>query len=203
MFWMKSVSALSVAALATSAHAQLFQPDSAIAGSEFSGAFQIGFAIDGSGMPAGFDPDSTHTTYSSNNHWTTQSGALQAGNAWAEFFFTDPASIRRFHMWNHLSNGIATDPGYAVTEFNIRFFDSSDALIHESLGMPALPNVSVAQTYQFDLMHDVARVRFEIIANNGSPQYTGLAEVAFDTVPAPGAATLLGLGLLVSTRRKR
>lgn len=185
------------------AHAQLIQPDSAVAGSEFNNQYLVTNAINGSGLPAGFGLDSVHATYTTFNHWTTASGALQAGNAWAIFSFNDPQSLARFHMWNHLSNGVAADPGYAITRFNLELFDADSNLIGSLLHVSALPHVHVAQTFDFGLTHNISSVKITILANNGSTQYTGLAEVAFDAVPAPGAVALLGLGAAIGLRRRR
>lgn len=198
----KALCAVALTSIGAAATAAIFQPDSATAGSEFSGSYDIGNAIDGSGLPAGFVTGDTHSTYVANNHWTTQSGALAAGNAWADFFFDSPATIGVFHLWNHRSDGVASDPGYAVTRFNLELFDSGDNLVGSLIDETAVPGVFTAQSFNFAAVSDVSRVRFTILANNGSPQYTGVAEVAFD-VPAPGALALAGVTGLALTRRRR
>lgn len=190
-------------ALASVASAQLFQPDSATATSTFSASYDIGNTIDGSGLPANFTPADAHANYAVNNHWTTASGALGANNAAASFFFTSPVTIGTFHMWNHRSNVIAADPGYAVTRFDLRLFDSSNNEIFSLLNQTATPNVAIAQSYLFAPVANVSRVDFRVLANNGSTQYTGLAEVAFEAVPTPGALALMGLGGLLAARRRR
>lgn len=190
-------------ALASVATAQLFQPDSATATSEFSASYDIGNVIDGSGLPAGFTPASVHSTYVQNNHWTTASGALGANNAAASFFFNSPVTIGTFHMWNHLSNGVASDPGYAVTSFDLRLFDAGNNEIFSLLNQSATPNVAIAQSFLFAPVANVSRVDFRILANNGSTRYTGLAEVAFEAVPTPGALALMGFGGLLAARRRR
>lgn len=185
------------------ASAQIFQPDSATAGSEFSSAYDIGNAIDGSGLPGGFGITDEHATYVQNNHWTTRSGALGAGNAWADFSFDTPQTIGAFYMWNHRSDGVASDPGYAITTFNLELFDDMDNPLGSLMNQSATPNVLVAQDYLFTPIDDVSRVRLTILANNGSSQYTGLAEVAFAAVPAPGTVALAAIGGLASVRRRR
>lgn len=199
----RTVTLLAVAASASIASAQLFQPDSATATSEFSGAYDIGNTIDGSGLPAGFTPASIHATYVTNNHWTTQAGALALDNAKASFFFDSPVTIGTFHMWNHLSNGVASDPGYAVTRFNLRLFDSANNELFSLLNQSATPNVAIAQSFLFAPVANVSRVDFRVLANNGSNNYTGLAEVAFESVPTPGALALMGFGGLLAARRRR
>jgi MYXO-CTERM domain-containing protein len=190
-------------ALASVASAQLFQPTSATATSEFSASYDIGNVIDGSGLPANFTPASVHGTYNVNNHWTTAPGALNQNNAAASFFFSDPVTIGTFHMWNHLSNGVAADPGYAVTRFNLRLFDSANNELFALLNQSATPNVFIAQSFLFAPVANVSRVDFRILANNGSNNYTGLAEVAFEAVPTPGALALMGFGGLLAARRRR
>lgn len=190
-------------ASASVASAQLFQPDSATATSEFSGSYLIDNVIDGSGLPANFTPADAHANYAINNHWTTVSGALAADNAKASFLFNSPVTIGTFHMWNHRSNGVASDPGYAVTSFDLRLFDSSNNELYSLLNQSATPNVAIAQSFLFAPVANVSRVDFRIITNNGSPRYTGLAEVAFEAVPTPGALALMGFGGLLAARRRR
>jgi hypothetical protein len=189
--------------LSSVASAQIFQPDTATATSEFSSLYDILNTIDGSGLPVNFTPASAHADYAINNHWTTRSGALGSNNAAASFVFNAPVAIGTFHMWNHRSNVIASDPGYAVTRFDIRLFDSGNNELFALLNQSALPNVSVAQSFAFPTVANVSRVDFRILANNGSTQYTGLAEVAFETIPSPGAVALLGLAGLATGRRRR
>ena len=105
-----------LSALGSVASAQLFQPDSAVASSEFSGSYDIGNAIDGSGFPAVFSFMTPHSTYTTNNHWTTRSNPV---NPNATFFFDEEKTIRQFFLWNHRSNGVASDPNYAVKRFTV------------------------------------------------------------------------------------
>ena len=200
-----TVSAIAAALLATSAQAALFQPDSATAGSEFSGNYLIDFAINGTGLPDPFTPSDVHATYARNNHWTTRSGALAAGNAFADFFFDTPKTVGTFYLWNHLSNGVASDPGYAVTLFNLELFDAADTPLGSITNVAADPNFFAAQAFGFGPIDNVSRAKLTILANNGSTQYTGVAEVAFDTlrIPTPASAALLAAAGLVGTRRRR
>jgi hypothetical protein len=214
----RSVARLSVAALALlaglsfapAARAQLMiAPDSATAASNFSAQYDIIHTINGSGLPAGFDVTSSHNIYLTNNHWTTQSGALQAGNARASFFFNTAQTIYSFNMWNHRSTtsgqgGVGADTGYAVTQFNLVLRDADGNALFSLLNQTALPNIAIAQNYNFAAVEGVRRVDFTILANNGSNQYTGLAEVRFNgTIPAPGALGALSLAGLLAARRRR
>lgn len=196
------VSAAAVAALASVASAQLFQPNTATATSEFSSSYDIMQTIDGSGLPIGFTPASVHAVYAPGNHWTTASGALGANNAAASFFFNSPVTIGTFHMWNHRSDGVASDPGYAVTRFDLRLFNSGGTELFALTNQTAVPGILNAQSFLFPAVTDVSRVDFRIVANNGSPRYTGLGEVAFESVPAPGVLSV-GMGMLLAATRRR
>ncbi|MGP1346299.1 MAG: hypothetical protein ACTS3F_06490 [Phycisphaerales bacterium] len=169
-----------LAALTTAAHAgtPLFQPDSATAGSEFNSSYDIGNTTNGSGLEPDFCPGSPHATYVQHNHWTTKSNALPAGTAFANFFFDNDTTIGTLLLWNHRSNGVASDPGYAVTVFDLRYYDADDQVIEEFIGLEATPNVLTAQAYRVGPIDGVRRVEFVIVENNGS-QYTGFAEIAF------------------------
>jgi len=187
------VCSLAVAANASNAFAQMIAPDSATASSEFNSNYVITNVINGSGLPGGFTLLSPHATYIEGNHWTTQPGALTSGNARASFFFSRPRALSSFNMWNHRSNNIANDPGYAVSQFDLIFRDSNGAVLSSLLNQTALPNVLIAQNYFFPTVAGVSRVDFVIDANSGSPFYTGLAEVRFNGVPAPTACSIADL----------
>lgn len=203
-------------ALASSlAHAELIRPTSATAGSTFSSSYDIGNAIDGSGLPAGFTLASTHAVYTPNNHWTTQSGAIAAGTAFATFFFDAPQTLAQFHLWNHQSNGVASNGYYAVTQFDLLFYDAGNNLLGQLLDVAAVGGVGVntVQSFGFDTVSGVSSVLFRIDANSAplnhsGVNYTGVAEVAFSAtaaVPEPNSALLLllGLGLTASWRLTR
>jgi hypothetical protein len=198
-----AVASLAACTVTSIASAQIFQPDSATATSTFSSLYDIGNTIDGSGLPVNFTPSSSHANYAVNNHWTTTSGALAADNAKASFFFDSPVTIGTFHMWNHRSNVIAADPGYAVTRFDLRIFDADNNELFALLNQTATPNVAIAQSFAFLPVANASRVDFRVRANNGSTQYTGLAEVAFEAIPTPGTAALLGMAGLIVGRRRR
>lgn len=205
---MNSIAYWAALALATSsglASAQLVRPDSATASSTFSGSYDIGNAIDGSGLPPDFTLDSTHAVYTTNNHWTTKNGAIAAGTANATFFFDAPQTIAQFHLWNHQSNGVASNDFYAVTQFDLRFFDADNNLLGEVLDVSAVGGVGVntVQSFALPLLENVRSVYFGIDANSAplghaGVNYTGVAEVAFNTSPVPEAGTsiLMALGLL-------
>ena len=187
------------------ASAQLVRPDTATASSTFSGLYDIGNAIDGSGLPPDFTLNDTHAAYVGNNHWTTSNGAIAAGTANASFFFNTPQTIAQFHLWNHQSNGVASNGFYAVTQFDLRFFDAANNLLGEVLDVVAVGGVGVNTVQSFGLptFNNVSSVFFRIDANSAplthtGVNYTGVAEVAFNASPVPEAGTtvLLTLGLL-------
>lgn len=192
---MRTLLTLSVCGLfASASFGQLFQPDSAVASSTFSGSYDIGNTIDGSGLPAVFSFNTPHATYVQNNHWTTQWGPT---NPNATFSFDEPKTIRQFFLWNHRSNGVAADPNYAVKRFTLTFLDANLDTIGTVENLSAMQNVARAQLYAFDAFEGVSAVRVNILENYGSG-YWGFAEVAFSsTVLACNGADLAApVGLL-------
>lgn len=201
---MASLTALTLVAAAAPALAggTLVQPDSATATSTFSVLYDIGNTIDGSGLPVNFTLADAHATYTTNNHWTTASGSTIGVSA--TFFFNTPQTLAFFHMWNHRSNGIAANPHYEVTLFDLILRDSASNTLLSLTNVTALDNVATAQTFAFAETADISSVQFIVrgTANNNSSPFTGLAEVAF-SVPSPGALALIGMGLLPALRRRR
>jgi hypothetical protein len=198
-------------ALAVPASAQLIRPTSAAAGSEFSNLYDIGNAIDGSGLPPTFDLSSLHATYTTNNHWTTAGGAISAGTAFATFFFDQPQSLGQFHLWNHRSNNIANNSFYAVTQFDLIFRDASSTTILELNNIAAIGGLGIGavQTFTFDEVNGVRSVLFRIDRDSSpsgtSGPFTGVAEVAFGApIPEPSTWLLmaLGTGVLFAKRRQ-
>jgi hypothetical protein len=88
-----------------------------------------------------------------------------------------------------------------VQEFDLVFRDGDGVEIGSALGVMAEENIASAQTFLFASIDGVSQVDFIIRSTHGSTTFTGVAEVAFDTVPAPG--TVLGLMGLVMVRRRR
>lgn len=178
---------LAIGLIAPASSAQLFQPDSAVASSEFSGSYDIGNTIDASGLPVVFSFNTPHATYTQNNHWTTRSNPTAPN---ATFSFDEAKTIRQFFLWNHRSNGVAADPNYAVKRFSLTFFDADGNQIGAVENLAAQQHVARAQLYSFDAMVGVRSVRVDILENYGS-QYWGFAEVAFsETVLACNGADL-------------
>lgn len=193
------------------ASANLFQPDTAIAGSTFSSAYSIVNTINGSGLPTGFTTSDAHAPYSNasgGNHWTTLAGAIGNGTAWAEYSFNQDVTIGTFYMWNHQSNGgLASNPDYDVTRFNLELKDQNGTVVQSYMNMTALENITTAQAFEFaTATSEVRSVRFTILQNArpNNDSYTGLAEVAFSAQPVPEPATMsiLGLGALALLRKR-
>ncbi len=196
-----AVAAVAVATFAAAADASLIRPTSATATSEFSGSYVIANAINGSGLPANFGPNDAHGTYTQGNHWTTR--ANQTIGHSATFFFDSPQELATFYMWNHRSNGVASNPHYAVTRFDLVFRDSASNELATITDLIGVPNVLTAQQFDFPVVSGVSSVQFIVraTANNNSSPYTGLAEVAF-AIPAPGTLAAAGLLALAGRRRR-
>jgi len=186
----------------------LIQPDSAIASSEFSANFDIGNVIDGSGLTADFGPTDPHAEYANNNSWTTEANQVLGANA--TFFFNDAVTIDKFYMWNHPSTlPFAHNSFYEVTVFDLILSDAGGSALLTLNDLAAVGETDIAQVYSFAPVSGVRSVDFIIDQNQGllqgsNPNYTGLAEVAFSSVPEPSGAILMGLSLLgMALRRKR
>ncbi|MCA9288515.1 MAG: hypothetical protein KDA05_08015 [Phycisphaerales bacterium] len=181
---------IGLGAIGTAANAQLFVPNSATATSEFDSRFDIGNTFDGSGLPAPYTTADPHATYSSHNHWTTR--AFETIGESATFAFDPPRAIGTFHMWNHRSNGIASNPHYDVIEFDMVLRDGGNAVLLERTCQTAYEDIEIAQTYRFAPVANVASVQFIVraTANNNFSPYTGLAEVAFEADGADCPADL-------------
>ena len=156
----------------------LIRPDSATASSEWSSGYLIEYVIDGSGLPDDFGPDDAHADYVSGNHWTTTDGDVEG--AWARFEFDQAVTLDTFWMWNHRSTSPpAYSTNYAVTRFDLEFFDGDDQSLQEVTDLQANPGVTTAQEISFGEVQDVRAVVFTVRENAGEPDVTGLAEVAF------------------------
>lgn len=192
---MKTPLVLTLFSGAALSQAVFFQPDSATAMSEFSSSYDIGNAIDGSGLPVGFGPTDSHGTYIQNNHWTTQANAINAGTAKATFNFDNDVTIGTFYMWNHRSDGVASNGLYAVSLFDLVLKDQNGDVLYSLANVSAVANVATAQSFAFIPVSGVRSVDFTILAN-GQPtnnSYTGVAEVGFDTEGVPEPATMIGI----------
>ncbi len=165
----------------TAAQADVIRPNGATATSEFSGSYLVTNAINGTGLPANFSLSDAHATYAPGNHWTTQANRTIGESA--TFTFNQPVSVGGFHMWAHRSNGVASNPYYAVTRFDLVLRDGAGATLAQHLGLVGVPNVPTAQSYAFNIVDNVRSIQFIVRAtnNNNVSPYTGLAEVAFDT----------------------
>jgi hypothetical protein len=132
-------------------------------------------------MPANFSVTDAHATYAVNNHWTTAANRTIGESA--TFNFTTPKTIGAFHLWAHRSNGVASNPYYVATRFDLVFRDAAGTVLSTVTNIAATPNVAVAQTKLFNQVTNVSSIQYIVreTANNNASPYTGLAEVAFET----------------------
>lgn len=214
--------ALVAAALAAPAGAATFSPTGATASSFFSASYDPGNTIDGSGVGGpGFAPTAIHTTYAENNHWT--STGADALDQWIEWSFAAPSTIGGLWIWNHLSNGVASNPFYEPTEFSLTFYDAVDTVLTSFSGVALDPQpvggpVGASQGFTLDVaLTGVSAVRFDVDGKEPPlDSYTGLAEVLFSdeviagatslaAVPLPASGLLLiaALGGIGAARRRR
>lgn len=199
-------------ALAGASHASaqsvvLITPISATASSEWNSSYSINHTINGSGLPLGFTIDTPHADYSTGNHWTT--GDNKIVGEFANFDLGTEQSLTQLYLWNHRSSApLAYSAGYAVTQFELSFYDSNSQLIKTEGNFTASGGIATAQTFNFEQVDLVRSVRLTINANNGEPRVTGLAEVRFGFTPIPEPSTyalMAGGGVLaaLATLRRR
>lgn len=177
------LTALMLAGAAT-VQAAVITPDTATASSEFSTQYRALYTIDGSGIAGPVTPSSLHGNYAVNNHWTTDGTApLDEFINWG---FNTPQTLGTIYIWNHRSNIIANNPGYDVTLFDLTLFDSSNNILLFLDNVALLPDTDAAQTIAFTLTNNVSRVRLDVEQTQSSVNFTGLAEVRFDTTSVGG-----------------
>lgn len=199
------------------AHAATFSADTASASSFFDGSYLPSNTIDGSGLPGGFGPSDIHADYAVNNHWTTD--GTNPTEEWIEWTFINPQTVGGIYIWNHLSNIISSNSQYEPTVFDLTLEDGSGNAIFFFDDVSLTPDTAGAsESFTFTApVANVYSVLFEVEQTQGSPNYTGLAEVLFDdsviagadvtlsTIPLPAAAWMLlaGIGGLAGARRLR
>lgn len=205
-------------------HAATFSPTGATASSQFSGAYDPGNTIDGSGLGGpGFAPTAIHATYQANNHWTT-TGADPL-DQWIRWSFSAPVDVGGLWIWNHRSDTIASNSVYEPTRFSLTFYGAANAVLASFTDIALLPQPifgtpGAAQAFTLGaVLGGVESVRFDVDGKdpvtNGTAEYTGLAEVLFSDqlianasdlapVPLPASGLLLfaALGGIAASRRR-
>jgi len=192
-----------------SAQAFTFSADTATASSVFSSSYAAANTINGSGMPDPFGIADAHAIYVPGNHWTTR--ANQTIGEHITWGFDDPVTLGSLYIWNHLSTagggGVAANPHYAPTIFDLEIFDPTDALIGSLTGGTLQHDVSTAQAIDLGAIYNnVGSVKFTIketraeVVGYTFTRYSGLAEVLFSSesvtvVPLPAAGWLFLTGL--------
>jgi hypothetical protein len=170
--------------------AVFIQPSSAVASSQFNAGFdaQAVNTINGSGLPSGFGPGSTHAAYASGNHWATDSGTTPT-TQFITWGFTTAQTLDTIYIWNHQSTvPPANNPGYDVTLFDLTLFDASFNVLLTLNDVGLAPDTATSQAFSFGgPIANVSSVRFDVEAVQGSPNFTGLAEVGFNTATSVAA----------------
>lgn len=121
------------------------------------------------------------------------------------------------HIWNHLSNGVASNACYAPTLFDLELFGAINTPLLKLQNVLMAHSTNLAQFFSFgSLVNDgsfatftILQTRYELDQQSRGTRYTGLAEVLFDNtppsvIPLPASGWLLlgGLAALVGARRK-
>ena len=201
-------------ALGISAHAAVIQPDSVTASSNAGSDYLPINTINGSGLAGPVTSLPSHNPYTNvgtGNHWTSNGTGPTA--EWIQWGFSAPQGLDTIYIWNHQSTTpLAANANYDVTSFALTFYNASNGVLGTYSNTLAV-NSSAAQAFNFGYVGGVSFVKFDVDGTQGSTNYTGLAEVAFNTASAPtgvpdagSTASLLAGGLLALAtivRRRR
>ena len=117
-------------------------------------------------------------------------------------------------IWNHRSTiPPANNSGYEVTQFDLVLSDSSGGTLLTMNDVALLPDRLTGQVIEFgSVVDNVSMARFDIDSVQFSPDFTGLAEVAFNAtaVPEPSSFALsiiaigaFGTSAFLKRRRRR
>jgi hypothetical protein len=197
------------------AQAAVVQPDSATASSSAGSDYLPINTINGSGLAGPVSSLPNHEPYSNagtGNHWTSDGSGPTA--EWIQWSFLSPQNLDTIYLWNHQSTtSLANNAFYDVTAFSLTFYNSSSVVLGTYSNTLAVDSPA-AQAFNFGYLAAVSSVRFDVDGTQGSTNYTGLAEVAFNTASAPstgvpdaGATAPLLAGSMVMlvawTKRRR
>jgi hypothetical protein len=173
-------------ALGISVHAAVIQPDTVTASSNAGTDYQPINTINGSGLAGAVSSLPSHGAYSNSgtgNHWTSDGSGPT--NEWIQWGFTTPQGLDTIYIWNHQSTTpLAANANYDVTAFSLTFYNASNGVLGTYSNTLAVDS-SAAQAFNFGYLGGVSFVKFDVDGTQGSTNYTGLAEVAFNTATAP------------------
>ncbi|MEM7455091.1 MAG: discoidin domain-containing protein [Planctomycetota bacterium] len=165
--------------------------------------------INGSGLPS-YHPGALHDRRvgGANGNWWLSSENNTTGTV--VFDLGSEVLINQFFLWNEstvtgqqlneiqIETSLAPNSGFTFTSLGSGLLDANTpGSFGQSDPIPAI---------SFDFQPVAARYfRLSIISNNGATNFTGIAEVGFNSVPEPGALALSCIASLaiVSRRRRR
>jgi hypothetical protein len=164
----------------------------------FAVQFLPRFAIDQSGLSVGYTTGVTDfSTYLAGNptHVVAQNTTWYStqGRTTGNFDTSLGAlfDIQSMALWNE-SQGV----GQGINRFNL-FADTQASFATATLlgTFSASEGLLTAEVFSFAPV-TASHVRIQVLSNHGSQSFTGVMEIAFESVPEPASAALLGLGLL-------
>ncbi|MFC7336481.1 discoidin domain-containing protein [Haloferula chungangensis] len=143
----------------------------------------------------------THGSSLDYNSWRSDLGSPTVG--FLDFDLGATFTIESMALWNYGGNHEQN-----VAVFDLKVADNPDftgatSFTTDVVNTNTGPSTAVLPQV-FSITPTAGRyVRMEILANNGSPDFTAIGEVAFEVVPEPSTTVLIGLAAGLFARRRR